>query len=383
MTASELSAMEPFLPDFQLDPYPALKRIRDAGGIAKVPHPLLDEIWLVTSYDLVRSVLTDPLWVKPLDDDEVASFDSAPPDHTRLRGLVGKAFTGRRVEAARAWAERVTAQRLAELAARDSVDLVSEFADLMPVEVICHLCGIPRDRAAELGAQMLTFLDFENLEQHEQTFAAAEGYVAELIAAKRADPGDDLVSDLIRARDGGDRLSEAELVRILMVLLSNGAVTTTNVIGTGVHHLLENPDQLDLLRNRPDLIGSAVEEMLRFETPLSGIAWLATADTELGGVRIAEGEHVGVSLQGANRDPKCFPDPDRFLVTRSPNPHLCFSHGIHHCLGAALARMELQAAIGTLVRDWPDLRRAGTAAWRGGFAIRGLVELPVCLGGKP
>ncbi|GAA1953632.1 cytochrome P450 [Amycolatopsis minnesotensis] len=373
---------EPFNPVFQLDPYPSLAKLRLAGSLHRVPHPFLGEIWLTTHHRLVREVHSDPRWVKPIDDDDdgVASFDSPPPEHTRLRGLVQKAFTVRRIEQLRAWATEMTDGLLDRLAARGTVDLVTEYADAMPIEVIRKMAGLPPEYAAELVELMQGFLGEADLERQRLIFERAEQYVAGVIESKRAAPGgDDLASDLIAVRDGSDRLTEPELVKVLMTLLVNGAATTTNVIGTGALALLENPDQYALLAARPELTSSAVEEMLRYECPVGGIAWAAAADQEFEGVRFGKGEILGTSLQAANRDPAVFPDPDRFDITRAPNPHLTFSHGIHRCLGAELARMELQVAIGALVRRFTRIGLAGRPRWRGGPAVRGLLELPVTL----
>ncbi|MGW5055326.1 cytochrome P450 [Actinokineospora sp. NPDC004072] len=371
----------PFNPVFQLDPYPSLAAIRAQGPVGRAEHPVYDEVWLIVDHALVRQVHSDPRWVKPPEDppDDRVTFDSAPPDHTRLRKLVQKAFTTRRIERFRVEAQAITDEILDALPVGEPVDLVPALADAMPIEVIRRMSGLPDEFAAELTALMEAFLGEEDATARQDVFARADAYVAEVLRSKRAAPAADLISDLIAARDGADQLTEDELGTVVLTLLVNGAATSTNVIGTGLHSLLAHPDQLALLLARPQLLASAVEEMLRYENPIGGVGWVADEDIELAGTVIPAGEVLATSLQAANRDPAVFTDPDRFDITRSPNPHLTFSHGIHRCLGAELVRMELQVVFGALLRRFPRLAEAEPPTWRVSHAVRGLTRLPIVL----
>ncbi|MEU7742776.1 cytochrome P450 [Nonomuraea sp. NPDC049158] len=374
---------QPYGPGFQLDPYPVLTRLRESQPLSRMTHPTLGECHLALRYAHVRSLVADPRLVKPLEEGDENSLNSAPPTHTRLRKLVQQGFTQHRLVEAWPRMQRVVSDLLDSFAGREVVEMVSEYANPMPMAVINMMLGVPEADRPHVIEVATSFLDGEDEERRAKAYQQAHGYVVELVAAKRRRPGDDVVSDLIAAREGEDRLSEDELVRLVMTLLVNGVITTTNVIGTGLDLLLRHPDQLAMLRGEPDRMEAAVEEMLRFEPPVSAVVWTATEPIDLGDARIGTGEHVVTSFQGANRDPRQFDDPDRFDATRDPNPHLSFSHGIHHCLGAVLARMELIAAFQGLLERYPVLEPAGEPRWRDSYVVRGLAELSLRVGGAP
>ncbi|WP_370942172.1 cytochrome P450 [Amycolatopsis sp. cg5] len=362
------------------DPYPGLARLRELGPAVRAHTSFMGEVWLVTRYDLARELLADPRFSRRRPDDgEVAAVDSDPPDHTRIRRLVGKAFTHHRIQRLRGWVQELVDGMLDELDTEGPVDLLDRFAYRLPIAVICEMLGAPESDRDDVRARTEKILAGEVAENREEVYDRTKDYIVELIARKRAEPGEDLLSALIAARDGDAVLSEPELVELGIALIAAGYATTTNLIGNGIHALLTNPDQLALLRERPELIGSAVEEFLRYESSFSAAGQIAREDIETAGLRIRAGDVVLISFCGANRDPRRFPDPDRLDITRDPNPHLAFSHGIHHCLGAPLARLEAEIAIGTVVRRFPGLALAGPVSWRENI-MRGLHALPVTLG---
>jgi cytochrome P450 len=311
-------------------------------------------------------------------------LNSDPPDHTRLRRLVATAFTMRRVELLRPRVAEITEDLLAGLAGQDEVDLVDAFAFPLPVTVICELLGVPhadRDAFRAWSTTLVSAGEAETLAVAGRDMAA---YLRQLIAAKRAAPADDMVSALVQAHeDDGDRLTEAELVAMAFLLLVAGHETTVNLIANGVLALLRHPDQLAALRGDPALLSGAVEEFLRYDGPISHATLRYTVEpVELSGVTIPAGEFVVVSLSSANRDGDRFPDADRLDITRAAGGHLAFGHGIHFCLGAPLARLEGQIAIGRLLDRFPGLSLAvdpDQLRWRNSTLLRGLESLPVRL----
>ncbi|MFG1950385.1 cytochrome P450 [Micromonospora sp. NPDC048830] len=364
------------------DPYPGLDRLREAGPLVRVQTTFMGEVWLVTRYDLARELLADLRFSRRRPDDgEVAAVDSDPPDHTRIRKLVRQAFTLRRVTGLRGWVQELVDGMLDELETDRPVDLLDRFAYPLPIAVICEMLGAPAEDRADVRARTEKILAGEVAENREEVYERTKQYIVDLIETKRRSPGNDLMSALIAAHDGGERLSGPELVELGIALIAAGYATTTNLIGNGIHALLTNPGQHSLLKQHPELIGTAVEEFLRYESSFSAAGQIAKEDVNLeDGTVIRKGDVVLVSFGGANRDPRRFPDPHRLDITRDPNPHLAFSHGIHHCLGAPLARMEAQVAIGTIVRRFPSMRLAGEVRWRANI-MRGLHELPVLLEG--
>ncbi|KWX05079.1 cytochrome P450 [Carbonactinospora thermoautotrophica] len=362
------------------------------------------ELWLVTRYDDAKALLADPRVVNDLKKQtridlaamsglppEVQPYflhnvlNTDPPDHTRLRKLVNKAFTPRRVQELRPRVQEITDGLLDRIGAREEVDLLEEFAYPLPVTVICELLGVPvadRGRFRAWTAELIA----ANPEQPERIAPAARqllDFTFELIEKRRHDPGEDLVSALVQVHDeDGDRLSDQELAAMVITLLVAGHETTVHLIGNGTYALLTHPDQLARLRSDPGLLPRAIEEFLRFHSPaeIAGMRY-TIAPVEVSGVTIPAGEPVLIALGAADRDPARFPDADRLDVTRDDNPHVAFGHGLHFCLGAALARAEGEIAIGALLRRFPDLALAvppEEIRWRPTF-LRGLTRLPVRL----
>ncbi|GAA3067420.1 cytochrome P450 [Streptomyces goshikiensis] len=309
---------------------------------------------------------------------------SDPPDHTRLRRLVSKAFTAHRVAGMRPRIQAIADQLLDAVAPAGRADLVADFALPLPVTVISELLGVPLDdrrdfqrwtnRIVTRGAEPPDPAVVNEAYQH------MRAYVTELVRAKRAAPGDDLLSGLIAARDEEQRLTEDELVAMVFLPLAAGHITTVNLISGGIAMLLTHPAQLDLLRSDPELLPGAIEEFLRYDGPVSpGIARFAREDVEIAGVTVPRGATVLIGSAIADRDPARFPDPERLDITRQDNAHLAFGHGIHYCLGAPLARLEGQIAIAAALRRLPGLALAvapDEIRWRLG-GLRGPESLPV------
>ncbi len=322
-------------------------------------------------------------------------LDSEPPKHTRLRRLVAQAFGRGHVERLRPRVAELAGALMDEcsdtLAATGGFDVLADYAEPLPVLVIADLLGWPEADRHLLRPWSQAIVKMYELDRTPAAEAAAQragaefaAYVVELAAARRADPRDDLVSHLVQVRDGSDRLDEHELVATVVLLLNAGHEASVNGFGNGLVSLLEAPDQLDLVRrNASDigLVALTVEEMLRHDSPLQLFERTATSDVEVvtssGGLRLAAGQKVAALLGAANRDPAVFADPDRFVADRSPNPHLAFGSGIHFCLGAPLARLELQTSLPVLLQRFPDLALASPPTRRPTFVLRGYQTLPV------
>ena len=387
------------------DPLAVFARMRAKSPVTRVTLPGSGgNCWLVTRYEDVRGALADPRlhkdWAgKLVPEDwtpdpvfgyiEVHMLNADPPDHTRLRKLVGKAFTARRVAGLRPRIEAIAASLLDAMEARAAagetdVDLMAAFAYPLPITVICELLGIPAADQDEFREWSHTLLS--SVAPPEEVHAAGAGmfhYFTDLVAAKRKAPADDMVSALIAARDADDSLNERELIAMLFLLLVAGHETTTNLIATGTLALLTHPGELARLRSDPSLLPGAVEELLRFSNPLNHATDRFTLEpTEIAGVTIPAREWVLCVTSSANRDPARFPDPDRLDVGRDAGGHMAFGHGIHHCLGAPLARLEGEVAFGALLARFPSLALAvpeSSLRWRPSSLIHGLESLPVRL----
>ncbi|MEU3315303.1 cytochrome P450 [Streptomyces sp. NPDC006662] len=370
------------------------ERVRDLPGLLRVQMPYGEPAWLVTRYADARLVLGDarfsraqaaahdePRQSEGRTDSGILGMD--PPDHTRLRSLVAKAFTVRQVEKLRPQVRALTEGLLDELeASGPPADLVDLFALPVPVAVICRLLGVPvedrpRFRVWSDAALSTSSLTAEEFEANQEELRA---YMAGLVELHRRDPQDDLMTALIEARDAdGDRLSELELIDLCVAVLVAGHETTASQIPNFVLTLLDHPDQLALLRREPALIARAVEELLRFVPLGSGAsqARYATEDVEVGGTLVRAGEPVVVATGAANRDALRFTAPGVLDIRRASNQHLGFGHGVHHCLGAPLARMELQEALGALLARFPGLRLVGDVTWKTEMLVRGPRVMPV------
>jgi cytochrome P450 len=311
-----------------------------------------------------------------------------PPDHTRLRGLVVKAFTARRVEDMRPRIQQVVDQTLDRIEGQGHMDLIEDFAFRLPVTIICDMLGIPEDHrevfftSSRDGGRILDPVPMtpEEIQQSNASNAMAKMYFEQLFELRRRNPGDDLTTQLVQAEEDGSKLSNEELTANIILLFGAGHETTVNLIGNGLLALHRNPDQLALLKANPELMTNAVEEFLRYDSSvqLSGRVALEDID-DLGGKKIPKGESVLCLLGSANRDPAVYPDrPDRLDITRPKIKPLSFGGGIHLCLGAQLARIEAEIAISTLLRRLPELRLddAENPEWRPTFVLRGLKRLP-------
>ncbi|SDQ75832.1 cytochrome P450 [Actinopolyspora saharensis] len=378
----------------RLDPFYA--ELRKQEPVSRVRLPYGETAWLATRYSDVRTVFADPRFSRA----EAAERDEPrarptqqrtgiltmdPPEHTRLRKLVAKAFTARRVEQLRPRAQRIADDLVGRMRRKGApLDLVEEFALPLPITVICELLGVPYEDRDDFRVWSDAFLSTSKLseQQIEDYVAQMRAYMAGLVEQRRARPEDDLLSGLIQARDEQDKLSETELLDLAVGLLVAGHETTATQIPNFVYVLLTHPAELEWLRNHPERVPEAVEELMRF-VPLgvnAAFPRYALEDVELGGVLVRAGEPVLASLASANRDEEVFERPEELNLARESNAHIGFGHGPHHCLGAQLARMELQVALGTLLGELPDLR-LGVAeqdvSWKSGMLVRGPQRLPV------
>ncbi|MFD2474128.1 cytochrome P450 [Amycolatopsis silviterrae] len=377
-----------------LDIDPRVRHRRDSGEVYRVRSPLGHEATLFSRYSDVRAVHSDPalrldalgpspcLAAEGVDEEAMKHRRAGrllmldPPEHTRLRRLLTATFTVRRAQALAPRIQAIIDEHLDALAAAGPpADLVSSFALPIPSLVICELLGVPFADRAEFGARSNRFLDTTMPPSERLRLdAEADAYMRFLISQHRAAPGDDLLSQLIRS----DELSDEELAGLADLLLIAGHETTSNVISLGTLALLRHPEQLALVRDDPASVENAVEELLRYTSVLhAGFVRMAVEDTEIGGHQIRRGEQVVASLHAANRDPELLGNGDDLDVTRARCPHVAFGHGIHHCLGATLARLELRLALPALLRRFPGLRLAAPAEFKDRALIHGLNTLPV------
>ncbi|MFE2755817.1 cytochrome P450 [Actinosynnema sp. NPDC059335] len=391
--------------EYFADPHAYHARLREQAAASPIVLPRGTRAWLVTRYEEARVALADARFRKHYDrfpevvaanqlaGNEPTKFEEAlvqhmlnmdPPHHTRLRKLVTKAFTARRVEQLRPRIAEITDRLLDEAGEKGDVDLVDALAFPLPITVICEMLDVPLDRRDEFRAWSNVLVSGAGSEPGviQEAGGRMAAYLQELVEQKRVAPGDDFFSALVQADEDGDRLDRMELIAMAFLLLVAGHETTVNLIANGVFHLLRDPAQLEELRADRTLLPGAVEEVLRFESPVNQATFRYTdEDVELGDVVIPKDSVVVVSLAAANRDGARFPDPDRFDITRQATGHLAFGHGIHYCLGAPLARMEGEIAIGRLLDRFDVALTAepDDLRWRPGTLIRGLASLPVSL----
>jgi cytochrome P450 len=390
-------AFNPMDPAFVADPYPTYRRLRAEDPVHHSPMGF----WVLTRYEDVVAALRDPRLAKeaiaafvaarfgaPMPATGLSMLDRDPPDHTRLRSLVSKAFTPRVVDGLRPRVQQIVDGLLEGVRDVGAMDLIEAFAYPIPVNVICEMLGVPvedherfKGWSLDIARGLDSILLPADSEVPKRSAAARTGladYFRELIARRRAAPRADLLSGLIAAEEAGDKLSENELLATCILLLIAGHETTVNLIGNGTLALLQHPDQLRRLRDNPALIGSAIEELLRFDGPVQRTARIPSEDVVIDGRKIAKGEMVMPFIGAADRDPAQFPDPDRLDIGRTDNRHIAFGWGIHFCLGAPLARVEGQIAINTLVQRLPKLALATESPeFRESLTLRGLKSLPV------
>jgi cytochrome P450 len=398
MASTEVE-FNPFLPEFHANPYPFYHRLRAADPVHRTPMGL----WVLTRYDDVVSVQRDPRFgsegfdqiLADVYGEDTTNASGArsmlfrdPPDHTRLRGLISQAFTPRVIERMRSHIQNIVDRLLDRVQNANAMDVIADLAYPLPVTVICEMLGVPTNAHAGIrqwSVDLARSLDAIGMPADEgvvQRGRAAQqsmlDYFRGLIAERRQRPHDDLLSLLIAAEEQGDRLTEGELLITCTLLFVAGHETTVNLIGNGLLALLNCPDQLAKLRADLTLLPGAVEELLRYDSPVQRTGRITNTDVELDGRKIAKGSLVVTAIGAANRDPAHFPDPDCLDITRRDNRHIAFGFGIHFCLGAPLARLEGQIAIETLLRRMPGLQLAtSTAKWRESSTLRGLKTLPV------
>lgn len=402
------AAPELFTWQFATDPYPAYAWLREHSPVHRTTLPSGVEAWLVTRYADAKQALADVRLSKnPVHHSERAHakgkvgipgersadlmthlLNIDPPDHTRLRRLVSKAFTPRRVAEFAPRVQELTDRLIDGFAAKGEADLIHEFAFPLPIYAICDLLGVPAEDQDDFRdwAGMMIRHGGGPRGGVARSVKKMRAYLLELIHRKRSELGDDLISGLIRASDHGEHLTENEAAAMAFILLFAGFETTVNLIGNGTYTLLRHPEQRrrlqdSLARGEREPLATAVEELLRYDGPVELATWrFATEPLTVGGQSVATGDPVLVVLAAADRDPERFADPDTLDLSRRDNQHLGYGHGIHYCLGAPLARLEAQSALATLLTRLPDLRLAAEPAdlrWRGGLIMRGLRTLPV------
>jgi len=389
-------------PDFLADPYPVYHRLRAEDPVHR--HPF--GFYVLTRYDDVAAFLRDARFGKGGYQALIQSRFGAgpdgprlalsmlfrdPPDHTRLRALVSKAFTPRVVETLRGRIQGIVDRLLERVADAPRMEVIEDLAYPLPVTVISELLGVPvgdgdtvkgwsRDVARALDAIALP-VGPDVIERGRRAMDEMTGYFRDLIGERRRRPGADLLSGLVEAEEAGDRLTERELLATCVLLYVAGHETTVNLIGNGLLALLRHPEERRRLQDDPGLLSAAIEELLRYDGPVQRTGRMAACDTEIGGVPIPAGSLVLGLLGAANRDPSRFTEPDRLDLGRAEPRHLAFGSGIHYCLGAPLARLEGQVAIGTVLRRFPALALAvERPTWRPSSTLRGLEALPVVLG---
>jgi cytochrome P450 PksS len=396
-------------PEFKANPYPFYARLRDEAPVCRVTLPGKHTAWLITRYDDVAAVLKDerfakdrlnaltpgqaakqpwvPAMFKPLTRN---MLDLDGPDHTRLRALVHKAFTPRLIEELRERVQALTDELLDAARRHGRMELIHDYALPIPTTIIAEMLGVPVGDRHTFHRWSSAIVSSNpsgwGVVKAIPNVMAFIRYIRKLVKTRQADPQDDLVSALVQVEEAGDQLSEDELLAMIFLLLVAGHETTVNLIGNGTLALLEHPEQMEKLRSDPTLIKPAVEELLRYSSPLeTATERYAREDMTIAGVTIPRGELVYAVIASANRDKRKFTNPDTLDITRDPNRHLTFGQGIHYCLGAPLARLEGQIAVNTLLRRSHELRLAaapGALRWRHGLVLRGLETLPVAFVGQ-
>ncbi|MCP5056439.1 MAG: cytochrome P450 [bacterium] len=395
-------AFNPMRSDLRVNPYPFYRELREKSPVHRA---YAADGWVLSRYDDVVAVLSDrsfssderhmrryPIITRRrllagLPDMYEAGISSMlrldPPDHTRLRGLVSKAFTPRKIEAMRPRISELIDELLAKHRPGGRLQLVRDFAAPLPVIVIAEMLGVPssdRERFHHWSDEAIRTLGGQSLEDQRRAWQAMQemrDYFAEKIVERRHEERGDLLAELVAAEEAGDRLSDQELFTTLVLLLVAGNETTTKLISNAMVALLRNPEQLEILRKEPDRIPGAIEELLRFDSPVQLTSRMVTGDRRFAGVDMKRGDQIVLLLGAANRDPDRFPEPDRLDVQREDTRHLAFSHGLHFCLGAQLARLEASMAIDALLTRYTHLSLEGEVAWGDNPVLRGPLEVPL------
>ncbi len=402
--ATTEAVFNPLLPEFHANPYPFYEQLREKDPVHESPLGFL----VLTRYDDVVMALRDPRFGRVGFEALLAAqygpegaegrlprsmLMRDPPDHTRLRTLVSKAFTPRVIEEMRPHIQAIVHRLLDQVRNREGMDVIADLAYPLPVTVICEMLGVPlddhvaiRDWSSDIARSLDSIgllADPEVMARGDKARRALTEYFRGLLPERRWRPRADLLSQLIAVEERGDRLNESELLSMCLLLFIAGHETTVNLIGNGVLALLRHPDELKKLRDQPGLIPLAIEELLRYDSPVQWTARITNTDVEVQGRQIPNGAMVVAAIGAANRDPSQFRDPDRLDIAREGNRHVAFGFGIHFCLGAPLARVEGQIALGTLLRRMPALAlQTATPEWRDSSALRGLKTLPVTFEGS-
>jgi cytochrome P450 len=388
---------------FVANPYPSYAELRGRG---RIHFNEGTNQWIVPHHSDVHALLRDRRFGRtylhlashaemgrPEDQPSTGPFwklirdgilDMEPPDHTRVRRLVAKAFTPRMVEQLRERVQAMTEALADRLADEGEADLIATVAEPLPVNVIAELLGIPeadRHHLRPWSADICRMYELNPTEEDARVASRAavefSDYLRGLIRERRGNPTPDLIGELVQVVDQGDRLTEDEMIGTCVLVLNAGHEATVNVTGNGWWALFRNPGELERLRRDPSLVRSAIEELMRFETPLQMFERWVMEDAEVCGVRVPKGQELALLFGSANRDPAAFDRPDDLDLGRNPNPHMSFGAGIHFCLGAPLARVELEASFATLLRRFPRIELVEEPDWKPNYIIRGLKELRV------
>jgi cytochrome P450 len=384
---------------FIRNPFPTYNEIRKKDPIFRFLMPTGQYAWIITKHKDATEILSDSRFITNFEQSHVDKqpipphreiisrnlLNVNPSDHRRLRRLVQKAFTPRMVENLRGRIDEISNELLDKVRNKGEMKLIEDFAFPLPIIVICEMLGVPikdQDKFHKWSSILMEGVNNPDFsKKSDKVLIEFVDYLKELIAQKRNNLQKDLISDLISVEDEGDVLTQHELYALIFVLIIAGHETTVNLIGNGILALLEYPEQKEKLQHQPELIHSAIEEILRYDGPVevSNVRW-ATEDIEFKGKHIKKGEMILISFSSANRDSQQFPNPDQLDITREANNHIAFGKGVHYCVGAPLARLEGEIAIGTLMRRMPNLRLNtdfNSLEWRSGMIIRGLKEIPL------
>ena len=381
-----------FSEELRRDPYPMYEQMRNASPVLHIPPP--SDIWIIFDYENVRRVVNDHDAFSscvPAPDNWFIFFD--PPQHTKMRALISRAFTPKSITNLEPRIREFSRELLDKAMVRGEIDLVTEYSAPLPMMVIAEMIGIPVEDWSRFRQWSDTILkisySMRGMETDPEAATAMTGfrsvtvemneYVGEMIAQRRVAPRDDLLTRLVEAEVDGERLTQHDILGFFQLLVVAGQETTANLINNAVLCLIENPDQLALLCSRPELLPSAIEEVLRYRSPIQWLMRTPTRDIALNGQMVPAGKLMLAMIGSANRDSKQFREPDRFDIRREPNPHIAFGHGIHSCLGAALARMESRIALSDLMARLKDLELATDEPWqpRKALHVHGPSHLPI------